>query len=222
MSETCWEPLEATPNVFNTLANALGVSLWKFVDIVEFASVPSDAVALILMYPTTVPEVDAHLRRPSATFEDSQPNIFFIRQLVGGSCGTIAALHALVNGIANRDIPTSSALHGLLDSAAEENDNEQSVTGRSCLVIENSQIRRAHKIAAAGARTTTASFTGQRQGASFLTFVKSPEGLLWELDGRRENPVCRGKKDAITEVQDILKTAVNVHFGFVLLALVPV
>lgn len=178
------------------------------------------------MYPTTVPEIDAHLRRASTTVNDHKSNLVFVRQLVGGSCGTIAALHALMNGIAAQDIPASSALHELVHSSVEEDsrDGDQSVMDRSNHVVENSQIRRAHEVAAAACgRATTASVVGQRQGRHFLTLVKSHDGILWELDGRRKRPVCRGKnKDAIAEVQAILETAVDVYFGFALLALVPV
>ena len=226
MSEACWEPLEATPQAFNTLANALGVPWWKFVDVVDWDSVPSDAVAWILMYPTTVPEIESHLHRTAASSAcgcDSS-NVFFVRQLIGGSCGTIAALHAMINGITEKEIPATSPLHEIIESLDKHlrDDFDNTVLHRSRGVVENVVLQRAHEIASGTTGAQVVRCAGQRQGRHFLTFFKSPEGILWELDGRRKFPVCRGShKDVMVEVQGILQKAPDIHFGFALLALVP-
>lgn len=214
MSLACWEPLEGTPEALNTLTKELGVSGWEFAQVWSMSDVPRSAVAFILLYPT-LPELEAHLRRKSDSNSCSFDG-FFVRQLVGGSCLTIAALHALMNGIP--EIPKGSVLSELIQTECDVSDKE-SLRRRSLDVVEHPSIRRGHAMAARNLATSQA---GQRQGRHFIVFVKK-DGALWELDGRREWPMCRGSIDAVSAVQGILAASSDrrVHFDVSLLALVP-
>ena len=102
---------------------------WHFVSVLGLDSEllamlsPDRAVALILLYPTT-PELEQYrlLRRVhednTNTRDDATTvpiqNIVFLRQLVGGTCGTIAVVHALANCLLqyNNDL-VNTALIGL-------------------------------------------------------------------------------------------------------------
>lgn len=61
-------------------------------------------------------------------------------------------------------------------------------------------IATAHANAAAGGDTAPPS-ADDRIDLHFVAFVKSPEGNLWELDGRRKGPLNRGK---LPEGEDVL------------------
>jgi hypothetical protein len=151
-----------------------------------------DAVAFVLLYPTTILEIETHLRRTPAPLRcdtsdgafDQSDDVFFARQFIGGSCGTIAALHALINGIPDSDIPTNSPLRELgasVEDNSPTNHEPKAQSRRSRLIVENVQIQRAHEIAAAAAQRPKNAkvLRGQRQGRHYLTFVKGPDGALW-------------------------------------------
>lgn len=224
----CWEPLEATPESFNALLNALGLSSadgWKFVQVLDLdddALRGTTAVAVILLYPT-IPDIEAYLRRPTNASDDAPMdgsiprNLFFVRQLVGGSCGAIAALHAFLNAVA---IPSGSPLQDFVERDGYSME-EAAILRRSRQVVDNPSMREAHR-RAAGPSSSSNSQKGQRQGRHFLTFIQR-NGRLWELDGRREAPVCRGRQDFGSHMQGILMSTVDprVHFGSSVLALVP-
>lgn len=235
-----WEPLEGTPEAFNTLAKGLGVDTrrWCFVYVLGLdddllASVQPGAVSLILLYPT-VTEAEEYLRRkvPSSP---SPSDVFFARQTVGGTCGTIAVMHALVNSIDDLGeavAPDSVLLSDFMDDKQHDSlDKDDVVERRSQRLLDSEVIRKAHQAAyetAAGSNKTPAA--GQRQGRHFITFVHM-DGSLVELDGRRTAPACRGATcastflhDAAAEVRSIVAAVEDpLHqLQFSLFALVPI
>jgi len=227
MSLECWEPLEASSESLNTLLQALGVPAWKFVQVLDLddEAAVAQAVAFILLHPT-IPDVEKYLRRPTPaiTIRTDPPSLFFARQLVGGSCGTIAVLHALMNVFDKDTIPNDSPLQGLVENDDYSTENA-AILQRSQRVVGNASIQDAHRVAAGqGRKESTKSLAGQRQGRHFVTFVKNDEELLWELDGRRDHPVCRGSNATfLSEIKSILTSTDDpkVHFGSSVVALVP-
>eukprot|EP00977_Amphora_coffeiformis_P004533 scaffold978_cov164-Amphora_coffeaeformis.AAC.4 len=224
MSYECWEPLEATSEVFNALSAALGVVSYHFVQVFDLATpFVQDPLAVILLYPT-LPALETYRQRPAIHSDKrNSTKLFFLRQLMGGSCGTIAALHALVNGIQQQEDKLPEPLVEIWES--EYSVDPGDILQRSKrLLLDTTRIRQAHLLAAAAGGDGTSGQVGQRQGRHFITFVRR-SNTLWELDGRREEgPLCRGNVDLWTEVRNLLLRAENhprIHYETSVLALVP-
>jgi Ubiquitin carboxyl-terminal hydrolase, family 1 len=218
-------------NVASSASNDNDDDDWHFVSVLGLdsellAMLPPDrAVALILLYPTT-PELEQYgLRRRNEdaqhhhATEKAPTNVVFLRQVVGGTCGTIAAVHALANCLLqyNNDIvnnnngvadlfPTDSILSYLLkdaatsrvaahDDAIDENDdsNTSTIMRRSRAFIESKQVRAAHQAAiAAVQRKDPSSATPAAAGirqGRHFITYIHWHGMLVELDGRRPMPV---------------------------------
>lgn len=235
MNDNAWEPLEGTPEALNVLAKGLGLDTqqWHFVDVFgldnELLSlVPSGAAALVLLYPTTIPEINAYLRRTDSAPLQCPSNVVFLRQLVGGTCATIAVVHAVTNATSCHEaISADSPLANALKEASHRND----LMCRSRHFVECAAVRNAHQAAVMATINVhgTTCRAGQRQGRHFLAFVNR-NGNLLELDGRRDAPVSRSTtsadtflSDAAAEVRGIVASTndSSVHVRCSLVALVP-
>jgi len=212
-----WIPLECSPSVFAKLSAGLGATGCKFEDVLSLdedyvqSQCPS-SFAFILLYPTE-PHVEAFRRQrriPQQQEEDGvnkNKGVFFLRQLNGGACGTIAVLHALLNNrqhikIHNNRLnsPLAEFLASLekLHSSDDDNDKD-AVMKRSRFFLESQGIAQAHFHAsrneteeASGGKDDPSRFAGQRQGRHFITFTPSVSGqCLLELDGRWPKPIWR-------------------------------
>jgi ubiquitin carboxyl-terminal hydrolase L3 len=72
-------------------------------------------------------------------------------------------------------------------------------TERADLLYESEALETAHKSAAAGGDTAAPS-ADDRVDLHFVTFVKSEDNHLWEMDGRRKGPLDRGVLGADEDV----------------------
>jgi ubiquitin carboxyl-terminal hydrolase L3 len=222
-----WAPLDCSPSTTTNVAAALGVDVrkWRFEDVLGLepellALLPPCCCALILLYPTAA-TTEAHLRR--ATLSSAAPgDVIFVRQKIGGMCGTIAVLHALANNLETLEgaITTDSLLAKFVPF--EMNDLSQEEIGKSMfkMLLGSKPIYEIHSSSAAPA--------GTRQGRHFITFVHS-KGYLLELDGRREHPINRGPTspetflvDAAVEIRQLMATVngLDSQQCFILVALV--
>ena len=91
-----WPPLASDPEAFTTFARDLGADeRYRFVDVLDIDAPPKRALAFVVCYPTGGSVAEAILPLFST---DPPPNAaFFARQTVGGTCGTVALLNALLN-----------------------------------------------------------------------------------------------------------------------------
>lgn len=236
----CWEPLEGTPKVLNAVAKGLGLhtNSWEFVDVLGFddellSLLPSGAAALIFLYPTTDTDIQQYLNRSQDTPTTIPKSAVFLKQLIGGTCGTLAVVHAVTNAT-----PCQSAISPDSPLARIRNDCDtcMDVMARSRRFIESNGVRQSHDDAVftmmneyGNGNKSKSSLAGQRQGRHFVTFVNH-EDLLLELDGRRDTPVCRGRTssatfltDAVSEIRTIVASTKDesIHTRCSLVALVP-
>lgn len=232
MNNDAWEPLECTPDTFNILAKGLGLDTerWHFVDVLglddELLSlVPPGATALILLYPTTDKDIEQCLNRVEPDVLDVPSNVVFLRQLVGGSCGTIAVVHAVTNSRQCHDAVSPSS------PFAELIDNSGDTDSKSRWFVESESVRNAHQATVKSIVGTSSQMplAGQRQGRHFIAFVNQNDHLL-ELNGRNNAPICRGTtssisflRDTAKEIQKIVASTrdSSVHVRCSLVALVP-
>lgn len=102
-------PLESNPDLFTELAHSLGLSAdWAFHDVLSLddaellALVPRPALALILVFPTSV-EYEAYIAQDDVDRQDyagvgDDETAMWYRQTINNACGLYAILHALSNG----------------------------------------------------------------------------------------------------------------------------
>lgn len=196
LSETpgdAWEPLASSPVAFTAFANALGVTSLEFVDVLSLDEelltlLPEPVLALILIFPTTSGAA-AHfdeLEAKATPLRETENAVLFLQQRCGGTCGTIAALHALAS------TESGSVVRGMLDDLDIKHASSEAARDfRSRRLLDSAIIREAHQRAVL-ATTTRRGLAGQRQGRHFICWVPV-DGVLTLLDGRRQRIIDCGQ-----------------------------
>lgn len=122
--------------------------------------------------------------------------VYFLKQTVGNSCGTIALLHVVANNKDSMVFNDGSALKKFLDDTAG-----LSVDDRSQLFKENQAIKAAHNdIAAQGQCRPEA----DKVNFHFIAFA-NVNGQLYEFDGKMDGAVNHGATKDDTFVTDAAK-----------------
>ncbi|KAL9096975.1 MAG: hypothetical protein Q9165_000939 [Trypethelium subeluteriae] len=155
------------------------------------AFVPRPAYALLLVFPVSKTyekfrsEEDAGKEEYTGKGEGEE--VVWFKQTIGNACGLIGVLHAVSNGPAKNHIEPNTELSKLLSDAIP-----LEPVKRADLLSTSNAIETAHQ-AAAVTGDTAAPSADESVDLHFVCFVKSQEGKLWELDGRRKGPLMRGK-----------------------------
>jgi ubiquitin carboxyl-terminal hydrolase L3 len=152
---------------------------------------PRPAVALLLVFPIT--ETYEKFRREEdeskEQYEGSGPEeeVVWFRQTIRNACGLIGLLHSITNGSARDQIVPGSDLDKLLQAAIPLKPTE-----RADLLYESKSLEGAHQKAAQKGDSTAPDAEANIE-LHFVAFIKSHNGDLWELDGRRKGPLNRGR-----------------------------
>uniref|UniRef100_A0A8K9V0L8 Ubiquitin carboxyl-terminal hydrolase n=1 Tax=Oncorhynchus mykiss TaxID=8022 RepID=A0A8K9V0L8_ONCMY len=186
--------------------SGLGVcGSWGFVDVLGLedegvSSVPSPSCALMLLFPLT--QQHESFRQQQAGKVSGGTDLYFLKQTVVNSCGTVALLHAVANNPTHIEYDGDSALKKFLDETAN-----MTPAQRATHLENNQAIREAHdEVAVQGQCRVEA----DNVNFHFITFV-NVKGQLYELDGRMEGPVNHGT----TKDDSFIKDAARVCRGFV-------
>ncbi|KAI9777416.1 MAG: ubiquitinyl hydrolase 1 [Candelina submexicana] len=196
-SRKAFVPLENNPEVMSRLLHQLGLSsTLSFHDVFSIddqdllAFVPRPAYALLLVFPVS-DTYETFRRTEDADKEEysgagSGEEVMWFKQTIRNACGLIGLLHGVSNGEATDFIEPSSDLSTLLKSAIP-----LKPTARADLLYESQALESAHQSAAALGDTSAPS-AEDKVDLHYVCFVKSRNGHLWELDGRRKGPLDRG------------------------------
>ncbi|KAL1024022.1 hypothetical protein UPYG_G00050400 [Umbra pygmaea] len=195
-----WQPMEINPEMLNKVLSTLGVrATWRFVDVLGLeeegvASVPSPCCALMLLFPLT-PQHDSFRQKQAEEVSDAK-GVYFMKQTVVNSCGTVALLHAVANNPTRIEYDDGSALKKFLDETAK-----MTPAQRATHLEKNQAIREAHDGAAAHGQCRV---EADKVNFHFITFV-NVNGQLYELDGRLEGSVNHGSTSHDSFIQDAAK-----------------
>lgn len=217
-----WPPLASSPACFNALAADLGMNVdrLEFVDVVGIDDASLELLplchALILAYPSPS-ACETHLRSFPVALDNgidandassnSNSAVYHCRQLVGGTCGTIAVIHALANGCGTHSPQEDTLLWQLMTKANDEDDDDDPSSSSGRLVLDSARLREAHDKCSA-ATAVKPGIRGRRQGRHFVTFTQQlGSSSLVMLDGRREGPVTIDSGVDATTAGGFLKTA---------------
>lgn len=190
-----WMPLESNPKVLSKYLKKLGFdsrfAVHELLSLEPWAleMVPKPAQAVFLLFPIGKETEAARKAEAEAPAEMQPPeNVIHMKQLVGNACGTIAVVHVMGNlcreGVATAE--PSSWLEKFLCSYENGMTSEDVGT----LLEEDTAIEAAHEDAE---RESEASrHHASNANLHFISFV-NVQGMVLELDGRREAPVARGR-----------------------------
>ncbi|KAK5663421.1 hypothetical protein OQA88_3850 [Cercophora sp. LCS_1] len=192
--------LENNPEVMEALARKLGLSPdLTFHDIytldeAELKHHPGTALALITILPLTPTwKADREKEDAAGMGEDyhrpgSNSPIIWFEQTIRDACGSIALLHAAVNGEGKKYISPGSVVEKIRDDAISLAQAE-----RAQMLHDSVPFEEAHQSVANMGDTATPEMSGpSAKGQHFVAFVKA-EGRLWELEGCRKGPIDRGE-----------------------------
>ena len=222
-----WLPLESNPDVFTQFAARAGCPLHRvnleFCDVFGFDDellmmLPGPAVACVLLFDTKVFDAHRETQRASGRVQPTTEGIdlFYIKQFVGNACGTIAAVHSMLNApecvaAMEPDAPLAmfhAAARGV--AAAEEGDDKakKAAEAGGALLAEAEGLHAASEDSAAGGQTEAPDL-GANVDHHFVAFVRGNDGNLYELDGRRpDGPVNWGPVkdgDLMKSVAEVVK-----------------
>ncbi|KAJ9669565.1 ubiquitinyl hydrolase 1 [Coniosporium apollinis] len=198
-------PLENNPEVMSSLVHKLGLSeklafhdVFSIDDPDLLAFVPRPAHALLLIFPVSDTYEKFRIQEDSdkPQYDGSGPEeeVIWYKQTIGNACGLIGLLHGVSNGEARSYIEPNTNLSKLLADAIP-----LKPAARAELLYESQALESAHQSAASGGQTA-APAAEDSIDLHYVCFVKSENGHLWEMDGRRKGPINRGSLDADEDV----------------------
>uniref|UniRef100_A0A3B4V8E2 Ubiquitin carboxyl-terminal hydrolase n=1 Tax=Seriola dumerili TaxID=41447 RepID=A0A3B4V8E2_SERDU len=196
-----WTAMEINPEMMSKLG--VGES-WHFVDVLglegeQLSAVPRPCCALMLLFPLTQQHESFRQQQADKVAENSE--VYFLKQTVVNSCGTIALLHAVANNKSKLTFDTDSALKKFLDETANMSAND-----RAKHLEKNQAISEAHnEVAVQGQCRPEA----DKVNFHFIAFV-NVNGQLYEFDGRMNGPVNHGG----TKDESFITDAAKVCRGF--------
>ncbi|KAJ3395146.1 Ubiquitin carboxyl-terminal hydrolase isozyme L3 [Entophlyctis sp. JEL0112] len=209
-----WLPLESNPEVLSAFAGRLGADLrgaafsdvWGL-DADALAFVPRPVNALLLLFPVSAVPVSA-VSVPVAANASGGP--LFIKQTIPNACGTIALLHALLNNQGVFSFAPASPIARLRDAFVGRSPAE-----RAAVLETDQQLAQLHADSSVQGQTAAPSDPQDDVDLHFVAFV-DVAGTVWELDGRKDAPVCHGpsggENDDGTEFLRVAVKAINDHF----------
>ncbi|TKX21540.1 ubiquitin carboxyl-terminal hydrolase-5 [Elsinoe australis] len=191
-------PLENNPEVMTSLLHKLGLSeslgfhdVYSIDDPSLLEFVPRPAHALLLVFPVSETyekfRVEEDGSKPEYTGSGPGEEVIWYKQTIGNACGLIGLLHGVSNGMSREFIKDDSDMATLLRQAIPLQPKQ-----RADLLYESQALEAAHQGAAAGG-DTAAPTADDNVDLHYVCFVKSKEGNLWEMDGRRKGPLNRGR-----------------------------
>lgn len=200
-----WTAMEINPEMLNKLMSSLGVGArWHFVDVVglegeQLSTVPEPCCALMLLFPLTQKHESYRKQQADEVAKDSE--VYFLKQTVSNSCGTIALLHAVANNQSQHTFDSNSILKKFLDETANMSPDD-----RAKHLEKNQAIRDAHnEVAQQGQCRPEA----DQVNFHCVTFA-NVNGHLYELDGTMDGPL----KHEATKDDSFVKDAAKVCRGF--------
>ncbi|TRX99029.1 hypothetical protein FHL15_000371 [Xylaria flabelliformis] len=202
---TAFIPLEANPELMTSLLRKLGLSsslavhdVYSISEPELLAFIPRPALALLLVFPVSAIYESSRLSEDAGVDEytgkgEDEP-VMWWKQTIRNACGLMGLLHAVANGPARGFIEQDTPLATLLAKSIP-----LAPTERSALLEKTPALASAHQEAASQGQTV-APDAQDDVDLHYVCFVKTDDGTLWELDGRRKGPIARGKLDDSEDV----------------------
>uniref|UniRef100_A0A3B3SVT8 ubiquitinyl hydrolase 1 n=1 Tax=Paramormyrops kingsleyae TaxID=1676925 RepID=A0A3B3SVT8_9TELE len=128
--------------------------------------------------------------------DEDDHKVYFLKQTVGNSCGTVGLLHTVANNKDKLEFESDSVLKKFLEDTVNMSAEERARE------LESSQ--EIHKVHDGVAAEGQCQVEEGKMGFHLITFV-NVGGQLWELDGRMNFPVNHGATNEDSFVMDASK-----------------
>uniref|UniRef100_A0A2K5QVQ1 Ubiquitin carboxyl-terminal hydrolase n=1 Tax=Cebus imitator TaxID=2715852 RepID=A0A2K5QVQ1_CEBIM len=190
------KPMEINPEVLSRLGVA---GQWRFVDVLgleeeSLGSVPAPACALLLLFPLTAQHENFRKKQiEELKGQEVSPKVYFMKQTIGNSCGTIGLIHAVANNQDKLGFEDGSVLKQFLSET-----EKMSPEDRAKCFEKNEAIQAAHDAVAQEGQCRV----DDKVNFHFILF-NNVDGHLYELDGRMPFPVNHGTSSEDTLLQVI-------------------
>lgn len=190
--------LVSSPQVLSRLGVA---GQWRFVDVLgleedSLGSVPAPACALLLLFPLTAQHENFRKKQiEELKGQEVSPKVYFMKQTIGNSCGTIGLIHAVANNQDKLGFEDGSVLKQFLSET-----EKMSPEDRAKCFEKNEAIQAAHDAVAQEGQCRV----DDKVNFHFILF-NNVDGHLYELDGRMPFPVNHGASSEGTLLQDAAK-----------------
>jgi len=198
-----WLPLESNPEVMNKFLAGMGVpEPWQIVDVYGLdsellAMVPQPVLALLLLFPTSDKYEEHRMQQDAELKEKGQvvsPNVFYMKQFLRNTCGTVALIHAVANNVDKITLGDGS-LKQFLEESKDLSPDE-----RGELLQKNEEVITAHQTLSQEGQSEVPE-ASEPSNFHFAAFV-CKDGQLYELDGRKSFPINHGPTSPDTLLQD--------------------
>ncbi|XP_037240062.1 ubiquitin carboxyl-terminal hydrolase isozyme L1 isoform X1 [Falco rusticolus] len=210
-----WQPMEINPEMLNKVLSRLGVGPgWRFVDVLGFeeealGAVPAPACALLLLFPLTE-QHENFRKQQTEKIKDQEisSKVYFLKQTVSNSCGTIGLIHAVANNKDKLKLDEGSALKKFLDETADLSPEERAkhfannkvyelhkqltaLSTKGCSNLYLLSLKAIQEVHNSVAQEGQCRIEDNSVNFHFILFV-NVDGHLYELDGRMPFPVNHG------------------------------
>lgn len=196
-----WLPLEANPDVMNQFLWGLGLpedeaECYDVYGLDEelLEMVPRPVLAVLFLYPITPQSEEERILQDSVKKEHND-RVYFMKQTVGNACGTIGLLHAVGNVTSEIKLLEGSFLDRFYKSTAAMDPLE-----RAAFLEKDREMEVAHSVAAIAGETEAS----DNVDTHFICFA-CVDGQLYELDGRKSDPISHGPSSPSSLLQDAAK-----------------
>jgi len=201
-----WFPLESNPDIMNNYIAKLGVKntdQFCFTDVFGLDDellmmVPQPVLAVLLLYPLTKESEEVNRTRDLSITENGQlvsKDLYFMKQTIGNACGTVGIIHAIANNSDQIQFDRDGFFSQFMNQSSSSDPAERAV-----LLERDDKVEVAHSESASEGSGNIDMDTNLH----FVCFVQK-DGHLYELDGRRPNPVNHGASSPATVLQDTVR-----------------
>jgi len=206
-----WIPLESNPEVLNKFVHSAGVpSTFGFADCFGLdeellAMVPQPCLAVLLLFPPLLEGKKMKLEQQEKIVEEGQTiskNVYWMKQLVGNACGTIAVVHSILNKM--DEIKPTGFLQEFYDETKDSDPLQKGEALGSHRGLEKIHEEVAHE------GQTDAPAADSKVDYHFICFVQV-EDYLYELDGDKAFPINHGPTTEDSFLKDAGKI-IKTHF----------
>ena len=184
-----WKALTSDPNIFNNLCTKLGFDTNKhgvvFQDLFamedwayEMTMPPHVGVLMCIDFDKV-----AGKENDNSTPKDQVPaDLFYMHQISKNACGSVGLYHILGNARSKYPFEEGSVLDNFFKTDRSDwKSNADQFHGDKALKSQ-------HQVSV---KQTTLGGDENEVFCHFIAFVEH-NGIVWELDGRKKGPICRG------------------------------
>lgn len=210
---------ENNPETLSHLAFSLGLSPnISFYDVYSLTEpsltshIPRPVLALIAIIPLTptwkADRLAEDASKPIYVGKGGEEKVLWFKQTIGNACGSIALIHACLNGPLRKYITPGSTLDTIAHEAVHRGVDE-----RARLLYDNIELEEKHQ-AAAWMGDSKPPDHSDHCGLHFVAFVRMEDGGVWELEGARGvGPILRGTTE---EGDNLSSQAIELGIGRIL------